>query len=78
MLYILCATRPFYVQANVPEPKDVVLVIDKSGSMNKRLTGSGTGYTTLMNTAKDAAKTVVSTLNPHDRVSIVAYIPEYG
>lgn len=57
------------MQANVPEPKDIVLVIDKSGSMNTAFSGSGTGYTVLMNIAKEAAKTVVSTLNPHDRVS---------
>lgn len=64
------------MQAIVPEPKDVVLVIDKSGSMNKAFSGSGTGYTILMNMAKEAAKTVVSTLNPHDRVSFSSPLQE--
>ena len=52
--------RPFYVETVTPEPKDVVLVIDTSGSM------SGTRIIV----AKEAAKTVLSTMNPRDRVSI--------
>ena len=52
--------RPFYVETATPEPKDVVLVLDTSGSM------SGSRLTV----AKEAAKTVVSTMNPRDRVSI--------
>ena len=50
--------RPWYVETATPEPKDVVLVIDTSGSMT----------TALMNVAKEAAKTVLSTMNPRDRV----------
>ncbi len=51
--------RPFYVETATPEPKDVVLVIDTSGSMAPdRIV-----------VAKEAAKTVLSTLNPRDRVS---------
>lgn len=53
--------RPWYVEAATPGPKDVVLVIDTSGSMG----------TTAMNVAKDAAKTVLSTMNPRDRVSAI-------
>ncbi len=51
--------RPWYVETATPEPKDVVLVIDTSGSMG----------TTLLNLAKEAAKTVLNTMNPRDRVS---------
>lgn len=51
--------RPWYVETATPEPKDVVLVIDRSGSM----------VTALMDVAKEAAKTVLSTMNPRDRVS---------
>ena len=50
--------RPFYVETATPEPKDVVLVIDRSGSMaGEQLT-----------LAKEAAKTVLRTMNPRDRV----------
>ena len=52
--------RPFYVETATPEPKDVVLVIDHSGSMS----GSR------MIVAKEAAKTVLRTMNPRDRASI--------
>lgn len=50
--------RPWYVETATPEPKDVVLVIDTSGSMT----------TALMNVAREAAKTVLNTMNPRDRV----------
>ena len=52
--------RPFYVETATPKPKDVVLVIDKSGSM----VGSR------IRLAKEAAKTFLSTMNPRDRVGI--------
>nr|XP_026690878.1 VWFA and cache domain-containing protein 1-like isoform X2 [Ciona intestinalis] len=55
--------RPWYVQANVPKPKQVVIVIDKSGSMG----------VTNMNLAKEAAKSVVNTLNPQDRFAVMAF-----
>ena len=51
--------RPWYVETAMPEPKDVVLVIDTSGSMR----------TDRMNVTKEAAKTVLSTMKPRDRVS---------
>lgn len=52
--------RPWYVEAATPEPKDVVLVIDTSSSMG----------TNLMNVAKEAAKTVLSTMNSRDRATL--------
>ena len=55
--------RPFYVETATPEPKDVVLVIDTSGSMH--------GDRIVV--AKAAAKTVLSTMNPRDRVSKVIH-----
>ena len=50
--------RPFYVETATPEAKDVVIVIDISGSM----TGDK------LYIAKEAAKTVLDTLNPKDQV----------
>ena len=46
--------RPFYVETATPEAKDVVLVIDSSASM------TGKKFTI----AKEAAKTVLQSLNP--------------
>ena len=50
--------RPWYVSTATPEPKDVVLVIDTSGSMKYGR----------MEVAIKAAQTVVNTLSPDDRV----------
>ena len=50
--------RPFYVETATPEAKDVVLVIDTSASM----TGEK------LHVAKEAAKTVLDTMNPKDQV----------
>ena len=57
--------RPWYVETATPVPKHVVIVIDKSGSMrdNNR-----------MSLAKDAAKTVLSTMNPRDEVKGFLFI----
>ena len=55
---------PFYVETATPEPKDVVLVIDSSASMNTE---------NRIWLAKEAAKKILSTLNPRDRVSIEWY-----
>ena len=56
---------PFYVTTATPDPKDVVLILDTSGSMTFQ-TASGQ---TRINVAKEAAKTVINTLSPNDRVS---------
>ena len=51
--------RPYYVETATPEAKDVVLVIDASASMlGKKI-----------NIAKEAAETVLDTMNPKDQVS---------
>ena len=49
------------METATPEPKDVVLVIDNSGLM----------ITAVMNVAKEAEKTVLSTMNPKDGVSTI-------
>ena len=51
--------RPFYVETATPEAKDVVLVVDISASM--------TGEKLYI--AKEAANTVLDTMNPKDQVS---------
>ena len=56
--------RPFYVAVASPQPKDLVVVIDTSGSMSNTHHGR-----TLMEIAIEAASTVVDTLGPNDRVS---------
>ncbi len=53
--------RPFYVETATPEAKDVVLVIDISSSM----------IGDKLSNAKEAAKTVLDTLNPKDKVSAI-------
>ncbi|KAL7545567.1 hypothetical protein ACHAWF_009001 [Thalassiosira exigua] len=55
--------RPWYVAAQ-SGPKDVILVIDQSGSMNDY---------GRMNIAKEAATTVVETLTVADRVAVVSF-----
>ena len=52
--------RPFYVDTATPEAKDVVLVIDTSWSM----------VGDKLDVAKQAAKTVLDTLNPKDQVCL--------
>lgn len=64
----MCNDRPWYVETATPSAKDVVVVIDKSGSMSAYDDSAGKS---LMSIAKDAATSVVETLNPNDRVSIV-------
>jgi len=51
--------RPFYVETATPEAKDVVLVMDTSWSMNGDK----------IKVAREAAKTVLDTMNPKDQAS---------
>ncbi|XP_070554563.1 VWFA and cache domain-containing protein 1-like isoform X2 [Ptychodera flava] len=60
--------RPWYVEALTPKPKNVVIVIDKSSSMSIQHEGR-----TLMQIAKEAAITVVETMNPNDKVNVIAF-----
>ena len=61
----LFPNRPFYIETVTPIPKDIVLVVDRSGSM-----GEVVGGETLMDIAIGAARTVVNTLSINDRVSV--------
>ncbi|XP_077996465.1 VWFA and cache domain-containing protein 1-like [Glandiceps talaboti] len=63
--------RPWYVEAVSPEPKNLVVVIDRSASMEIKY-----GRKTLMQIAIDAAITVLETLNPNDRVGVVTFSTE--
>ena len=56
--------RPWYVLAATTKPKDIVLVIDSSGSM---------GLNNRMSKAKAAAQVVLDTLNPNDWVAVVDF-----
>ncbi len=60
--------RPWYVEGIAPEPKDIVLIIDKSGSM-----GDIVGNKTLIQIAVSSAESVLNSLNFNDRVS---YLPK--
>ena len=51
--------RSWYVETAAPQPKDIVIVFDRSESMG----------TKRMRTAQEAAKTLIGTFNPSDRVS---------
>ena len=58
--------RPWYVEAATPSSKDVIMLVDISGSMLNDF--EGRNYLFI---AKEAAETVLDTLNPKDRVSII-------
>ncbi|KAJ8315327.1 hypothetical protein KUTeg_007477 [Tegillarca granosa] len=60
--------RPFYVSTATPVEKDVVVVIDRSGSM-----GDYHDSRSLLQIAKEAAISVLDTLNPNDRFGVVAF-----
>ena len=57
--------RPWYVEAMTPEAKDVVIILDISGSMRSTIPEHGTTYLQL---AQTAAISVLGSLNPIDRV----------
>ncbi|XP_013420890.1 VWFA and cache domain-containing protein 1 [Lingula anatina] len=59
--------RSFYASAVSPVPKDVVLVLDTSDSMRTLHNGK-----TLMELAKQAARTVLDSLGPNDQIGLVS------
>jgi hypothetical protein len=60
-------SRPWYVEAATPTPKDVLIVLDISRSMSNWY--KPYADTTLLKMEQTAAIIVVETLNPNDRVS---------
>ncbi|XP_006822257.1 VWFA and cache domain-containing protein 1-like [Saccoglossus kowalevskii] len=60
--------RPWYVETKSPHPKNIVIVLDNSGSMRQNHGGR-----TLMEFAKESIKTVLYTLNPNDKVSVISF-----
>ena len=57
--------RPWYVETITAVPKDIVVAMDVSNSMDLSFATSGKTY---LNLAKEAVQTLISTLNPEDRV----------
>ncbi|VDI38004.1 Hypothetical predicted protein, partial [Mytilus galloprovincialis] len=53
-----------------PKDKDVVILIDSSSSMKQI---SGVTSKSKMIIAKEAARTVIETLNPNDRVAVISF-----
>ncbi|XP_070571541.1 VWFA and cache domain-containing protein 1-like [Ptychodera flava] len=64
--------RPWYVETATPEPKNLVIVLQKSASMSERIDGDKT----LMKVAIEAAITVLDTMNPSDRIGVIAFSDE--
>jgi hypothetical protein len=56
-------------------PSDIVLVVDVSGSMGAEATAPGVESSglTLLDIVKHAVKTVIYSLNEHDRLALVSY-----
>ena len=60
-----------------PDPIDVVLVIDRSGSMNWAIDGTRNGSGQRIQAAKGAAKIFVGKMNqPRDRIGLISYSKE--
>lgn len=60
--------RPWYALGATPKKKDVVLIVDVSGSM-----GIAFGSQSRLQVAQEAANVVLDTLNPDDRVSVLTF-----
>ena len=54
------------MQAFAPISKHVIILIDTSGSMQNAYRG-----TSVLDIAKQAAKYLIATLNPHDKVYFI-------
>ncbi|XP_077862056.1 VWFA and cache domain-containing protein 1-like [Saccoglossus kowalevskii] len=64
--------RPWYVETATPEPKNVVIVMDASGSMQRAFPHCEQ-QGTLMHIAKSASIDVLRTMNPIDKVGVIAF-----
>ncbi|XP_071178164.1 VWFA and cache domain-containing protein 1-like isoform X2 [Mytilus edulis] len=62
--------RSAFAATASPKDKDVVILIDSSSSMKQT---SGVTSKSKMSIAKEAARTVIETLNPNDRVAVVSF-----
>jgi hypothetical protein len=62
--------RPWFIAAT-SGPKDVVIIIDKSGSMST--THSATTGETRMDTVRAATKALLATFTPNDFINVVAF-----
>ncbi|XP_061196541.1 uncharacterized protein LOC133204808 [Saccostrea echinata] len=65
--------RPYYVASATNKPKDVVVAVDTSGITTGR---SSYESRTLLSVAREAVQYVIDTLNPNDRIGIVAFNEE--
>ncbi|XP_077861940.1 inter-alpha-trypsin inhibitor heavy chain H3-like, partial [Saccoglossus kowalevskii] len=59
---------PWYVETKSPNPKHVIIVIDNSGSMVTDYNDKA-----LIEYAKESTITVLNTLNPNDKVSVITF-----
>ncbi|XP_052072383.1 VWFA and cache domain-containing protein 1-like isoform X12 [Mytilus californianus] len=62
--------RSAFAATASPKDKDVVILIDSSSSMKQI---SGVTSKSKMSIAKEAARTVIETLNPNDRVAVISF-----
>ncbi|CAG2235343.1 unnamed protein product [Mytilus edulis] len=62
--------RSAFAATASPKDKDVVILIDSSSSMKQI---SGVTSKSKMIIAKEAARTVIETLNPNDRVAVISF-----
>lgn len=71
--FILLCCRDWYVYTASPQKKNVVIVVDESGSMGSApiIGMMGQNTTQRVDIAKAAARTVLDTLSPTDHVSSI-------
>jgi hypothetical protein len=62
--------RPWYILAATPRPKHIVIVVDKSSSMNVEDCSTGKSR---MYLAKEAVNTILDMLSPMDYVGLVYF-----
>eukprot|EP00117_Sycon_ciliatum_P028252 scpid21441/ scgid4711/ VWFA and cache domain-containing protein 1 len=62
--------RPWYVAGAVPADKDVLIVVDTSGSMGAIVSGTAK---TRLDLAKDAILSILSVLSDRDRITVLPF-----